>query len=84
MERIRFEFFTMPGCPNCLSMEKILNSLQLEYSNMDLEEINLIDYPEEASRYGIMACPVLAINGKVAFVGGAKEKDIRQYVEALA
>lgn len=72
------EFFTMPGCPNCAKVKKVLAKVQDDYPELDVKTIDLTQQPEMAQKYGIMGCPAIAINGKVEFVGGVKEEELRK------
>lgn len=83
MKMMLIEFFTMPGCPNCAKVKKVLGEVKKDFENLEIRTIDLIKNPEEAQRYGIMGCPCLAINGKVEFVGGVDEKKLREKLEGL-
>lgn len=77
----RIEFFTMPGCQNCVTTKSLLDRLSGEYADLQIEEIDLADKPWEAARYQIMACPALAIDGKLAFLGGTDERELRRQLD---
>jgi len=72
------EFFTMPGCPNCVKVKAVLKRVKKDIPDIEVETIDLTQRPEMAQKYGIMGCPALAIDGKVEFVGGVKEAALRK------
>lgn len=51
---------------------------------MELREVNLMDHPEVALRYGVLSTPALAINGRLEFSGVPKEHKLLERLEALA
>jgi small redox-active disulfide protein 1 len=78
---VLLEFFTMPGCPNCAKVKRVLERVKEEFPSIKIETIDLTKQPDMAQKYGIMGCPALAVNGKVEFVGGVKEKELRKLLE---
>ncbi len=78
------EFFTMPGCRNCVSVRALLNEMHSQYEGFSYEEIDLSKHPHEATRYNIMACPAIAINSKLMFLGGVDEKKLRRAFDDIA
>lgn len=72
------EFFTMPGCPNCAKVKEVLKRVKRDIPSVEVETIDLTREPEMAQKYGIMGCPALAVNGKVEFVGGVNEGELRK------
>lgn len=75
------EFFTMPGCPNCAKVKKVLEKIKTDYPDLKIDTIDLTVEPEMAQKYNIMGCPALAVNGKIEFVGGVKEEELRRLLK---
>jgi len=76
-------FFTMPGCGACVAVRSVLDRVVPSYPDVEVEEIDLAERPEEASRYGVMACPALALDSELAFVGGVGERALRSRLDRL-
>lgn len=74
----RIEFFTMPGCANCAKVKGILERVKKDIEDLKIETIDLTKSPEMVQKYGIMGCPALVVNGRVEFVGGVKEEELRK------
>lgn len=75
------EFFTMPGCPNCAKVKKVLEKIKKDFPDLEVETIDLTVQPEMAQKYNIMGCPALAVNGRVEFIGGVKEEKLRRLLK---
>ncbi len=71
-------------CSGCEKAAKLLERLKPEFHKLHVERVNLLDHPEEAPRYGLLATPGIVINGKLEFAGGVKEKDLRRKLEQLS
>ena len=69
-----------PGCPNCAKLmeeaEKAAKALGIDY------EIEKIKDIREMVKFGVMATPSLAVNGKVKSVG--RVLDMEQIKKILA
>ena len=48
-----------------------------------MREWNLIEHPELAPRYGVMATPAIIINGRLEFSGVPKERAFLERLEAI-
>ncbi|MBI2855555.1 MAG: thioredoxin family protein [Chloroflexi bacterium] len=71
-------------CSGCEKAAKLLERLKPEFPDMHVERVNLLDYPQEAARYRLLATPGIVINGSLEFAGGVKEKDLRRRLEQLS
>ena len=49
-----------------------------------LHEVDIIEHPDAAVKYRVMATPAIVINGKVEFVGVPKEETLRARLLAAA
>jgi len=52
--------------------------------DVHVEEIDVAANPAIAVKYGVMATPAIAINGKVEFTGVPREEALRARLEAAA
>lgn len=76
----RLQFFTMPGCPACVSVEAALERLCAEQPELRVERIDLSEQPQAALQYGIMACPAVALEGVLIAVGNVDVNRLRKLV----
>lgn len=53
-----------------------------EFPDLRLEEIDVAEHPEVAVRYGVMATPAIAINGRLEFSGVPREDALRARLRA--
>lgn len=77
--------FWAPWCMPCRLLAPILEKLMNEFKDkFILVKINIDEYPEIASKYGIMSIPNVKLfkNGKVVdeFVGAYPEDTIRKWL----
>jgi len=49
-----------------------------------VREWDLLEHPELAPRYGVMAAPAIVINGRLEFSGVPKEQAFLKRLEAIA
>lgn len=62
-----------PGCPNC---ERLARNLVDALAELDLEaDVQKVEKLEQIMRYGVMATPALAIDGKVVVKGRVPSSD---------
>lgn len=54
------------------------------FPQVQIREVNLMDHPELALRYGVLSTPALVINGRLEFMGVPKETKLLERLEALA
>lgn len=74
------QFFTMPGCPACVSVQAALAQLCAERPELSVERIDLAEQPQAAGRYGVMACPAVALDGELIAVGNVDVSHLRNLV----
>ncbi|OGC13507.1 glutaredoxin [candidate division WOR-1 bacterium RIFCSPHIGHO2_02_FULL_53_26] len=75
------KILTTPGCAACAAVERVLEKIKPEYPDLKIEIVDLTERPEYLERYPILSAPGVVINGKLEFVGGATEKDLREKLE---
>lgn len=71
-------------CAGCERASLAVENLRQEFPELQVEHVNLLDHPEEALRYGLLATPGVVINGTLEFAGGVKEKELRRKLEHLS
>lgn len=67
-----------PGCSRCAQAITLVRKLQREMPGVSVEEVDIIDHPEEVFKYQLLFSPGIVINGILEFVGVPKEEDLRQ------
>lgn len=77
------ELFSMPGCGACGPVRNTLKRLANDLPALTIREIDVTEHPEVAARHQLMACPAVAIDGTVRFVGGVDETRLRAMVGLL-
>jgi len=70
---MKVQILKTPNCASCAVVGKILDKLNVKY-----EEIDITENPEILEKYPIMASPGVVIDGKLEFVGGATEDQLRK------
>ncbi len=57
--------------------------MKSRFRGLEVREWNLIEHPELAPRYGVMATPAIIINGRLEFSGVPKERAFLERLEAI-
>lgn len=70
------KIFISPNCPVCPYVVREICSIPIR----KLEIIDVLDYPEIANEFGIMAIPTVVI-GKVKLVGRVNRKDVLEWIK---
>lgn len=65
-------------------VQGLLAKAKGRFPNMALRELNLMDHPELAVRYGVLSTPALVVNGRLEFTGVPKEAKLLQRLEDLS
>jgi len=55
-----------------------------EFPDLQVEEIDIVERPEVAVKYAVMATPAIAINGRLEFSGIPREDALRARLRAAA
>ena len=77
---IYIEFFSSPGCKQCLKGKKRLRALIQNNNNIDWQEVNVVEQMDHAVDTGVLSTPSIAINGKLVFTGMPSEE---QFLTAI-
>ena len=75
------ELFSVPGCGSCGPVRAALRRLAADFPQIAVQEIDVTEHPEVALRHRLMACPAVAVDGTVRFVGGLDERALRAMVQ---
>lgn len=78
----RVQILSTPGCAGCAQTKSLITRAIKSFTDLDWEEIDLIEQPELASQYGIMSVPAIVIDGKLEFTGVPKERALRDKLES--
>lgn len=54
------------------------------FPGLEVREWDLVEHPELAPRYGVMATPAILINGRLEFSGVPKERAFLERLESIA
>ncbi len=77
------KIFKTPGCASCVKAIDLIKKVIKDYPKLKVKEINIVEHPDDAVKYGIMTSPTIVINEKVAFIGAPSEKALRKKFQSL-
>lgn len=84
---IHIQLITTTNCRKCIEANRVVTStldqLRGEYQ-IEVEELDLLDHPELAARYGIWTTPALVINQKLVGVGRIQASVLRDHLTSAA
>ena len=80
---LELKVLSTPGCPSCEVAMRIAQKLQVEFPDLSVEKIDMIEHPEVSMQYRILSAPGVVINGKLEFVGAPKEKQLREKLRQI-
>ncbi len=77
---LEIEVLTSPDCRPCEHLKKLLNEvlqqLSGEIGQVELQEIDVIENPDVVVKYGVLATPAMAVNGRLWFTGVPKRGEL--------
>ena len=79
--KILIEIVTVQGCAKCQTANEKIRNLMKNVKGVTIKEINLIENPEIAVKYKIMATPALIINHELEFTGVPDEEEFKKVIE---
>lgn len=59
-------------------VSRVVENAKAHFPGLEVREWDLLEHPELAPRYGVMAAPAIVINGRLAFTGVPRETDLRR------
>jgi len=78
---VKIEVFTSPMCPHCPPAKRVVEEVVSEIGEgIEVEYIDVMENPERAAEYGIMAVPTIVINGEIAFVGAPTKEALKEKI----
>lgn len=78
------QVLSTPGCAGCEELKARLRKVLAEFPGLDWEEVDLIEHPEVAERYGILSVPAVVIGDELAFRTIPKPDALRETIRAFA
>ena len=63
---------------------KLIQEASADLEGLQLDEVDITERPEVAVKYGVMATPAIAINGRLEFSGVPREDALRARLRAAA
>ena len=81
----KIQFLTMPGCHNCAAVKKIFDEIMPDFSNVEVEEIDMTtsEGQELVQKYGIMSSPGIVINEELFSTGGVDRSKLVEKLKSL-
>lgn len=74
----KIEILSAPGCSKCeeakQKIERLLENFKADFSDVQVETIDVTEHPEAAIKYRVLSTPAIAIDGKLEFTGVPKEE----------
>ncbi len=77
---LKVQFLTIAGCHNCAEVKKSIAELKPEFSQLELEEIDMTTPKgqELVQKYQVMASPGIIINGELFSTGAVGKEKLRK------
>ena len=82
----KIQFLTMVGCHNCAAAKKIFDEIIPDFSNVEVEEIDITSEQGQklVQKYGIMSSPGIVINGELFSTGGVDKKKLVEKLKSFS
>lgn len=71
---VNIKVFTTLTCPHCPAAAAMAHKFAIENSLIRAEAIDAAEFPDLATKYGVMGVPKIVINEKTEFVGAVPEE----------
>ena len=77
---MKLQLVTNSGCVHCNQIKATLEKIKPDYKELVVEEVSTTteEGMKLVQQHGIMVSPGVIIGGKLAFQGGATEKQLRK------
>lgn len=62
---------------------RAVETAKARFPDLEVREWDLVEHPDLAPRYGVMATPAIVINGRLEFSGVPKERAFLERLEAI-
>jgi len=70
------QILSTPGCAGCDDVKRTVEAALAGHLGLRWEEIDLVEHPEVAERFGVMTVPAVAIGGELAFTGVPRQRKL--------
>ncbi len=77
------QVLSTPGCAGCDTVKRLVAEVLSAYPDLEWEEVDLVERPEVATRFGIMSVPVVVIGGRLEFTGVPPKAKLRKKIETF-
>ncbi|MEM1517686.1 MAG: thioredoxin family protein [Nitrososphaerota archaeon] len=77
---VHIQVFVTPTCPYCPRAVRIAHQMAIESEYVVADMIEVIEFPQLANKYAVMAVPKVVINDKVSFEGALPEQQFLHYI----
>ncbi len=72
---VHLEVLTRPTCPFSTRAIRMVHQLAMESPLVTGDAVDLVDFPDLADRYNILAAPTVVVNGSHRFYGALDEEE---------
>ena len=77
------EIFVAPdGCPSCGRAETLVQKVVLDYPDVAVRSVHILDAADRVAAYGVFSTPFIVMDGTLEFVGIPREPDLRARITA--
>jgi glutaredoxin-like protein len=83
-QTVRLELFVTPACPHCPEMTRLVYRLALENARVNVDVVEISEFPRLAERYTVRAVPTVVIDERAALVGAMDEVALVSHITQAA
>jgi len=73
-----------PACPHCPEMTRLAYKLALESARVNVDVVEISEFPRLAQRYGVHAVPTVVLDERAALVGAMDETALVSHITQAA
>ncbi|MEM4311487.1 MAG: thioredoxin family protein [Nitrososphaerales archaeon] len=77
---IHIQVFVTPTCPYCPRAVRLAHQFAIESDNIRADMVEIIEFPQLATKYDVMAVPKVVINDVIAFEGALPEPHFLEHL----
>ena len=64
---MKVQLYYTPTCPNCPAAKRVVESVLMEFPDVEYEEMNALEHQQDVLHYGFMVVPAIVIDGHLRF-----------------
>jgi glutaredoxin-like protein len=83
-QTVRLELFVTPACPHCPEMTRLAYKLALEGARVNVDVVEISEFPRLAQRYGVRAVPTVVLDERATLVGAMDETALVSHITQAA